>query len=323
LNLEDHRVLVAGGAGFIGSHLVDRLIKEKPKRLIVVDNFCFGDGKIKNLDTAKKSYPSLKIVRADASKYSLMKQVLKNESIDVVFDLAVVCLPASLVYPRATFDVNCSIASVFCELLRKDCYQVLIHFSSSEVYGDATEVPMNENHSLKPSTPYAASKIAADHLILSYVKTFGVESSIVRPFNVMGPRQNAGTYAGVIPATVQRILSRESPVIDGDGFQTRDYTYVTDVADAAVRVYCVKATRGKVLNIASGKEVKIKDLVTRIAQLMNCTSPIVHGDPRQGDVQRFVGSNALAKELIDYVPKVSFDEGLTKTVDWYVKESKK
>jgi UDP-glucose 4-epimerase len=192
-----------------------------------------------------------------------------------------------------------------------------VHFSSSEVYGDAEQVPMDESHSLKPSTPYGASKIASDHLVLSYVRTFGVDASIIRPFNTYGPRQNEGSYAGVIPLTIRRILEGESPVIHGDGLQTRDYTYVTDTADAAVKIYYAKSTRGKILNVASGKEMSVKNLISKIVELMNCGKPIIYAAPRPGDVRRFIGSNALAKKLINYEPKVDFNGGLRLTIDWY------
>jgi UDP-glucose 4-epimerase len=192
-----------------------------------------------------------------------------------------------------------------------------VHFSSSEAYGNAEQVPMDESHSLKPSTPYGASKIASDHLVLSYIRTFGIDASIIRPFNAYGPRQNEGSYAGVIPLTIRKILEGESPVIHGDGLQTRDYTYVTDTADAAVKVYYAKLTRGKVLNVASGEEMSIKNLVSKIAELMNCKKPIIYDAPRPGDIRRFIGSNSLAKKLIHYEPKVGFDEGLRLTIDSY------
>lgn len=317
MNLNNKSILVAGGAGFIGSHLVDRLIDEKPENLVVVDNFYLGEDKIRNLSSAKSRFPSLKVYREDAAKMRLMKKNLKNESIEVVFNLAAICLPASLIKPKWTYDTNVAIVSNLCELLRKDYFKTLIHFSSSEAYGDAEQVPMDESHPLKPTTPYGASKIASDHLILSYYNTFDIDVSIVRPFNTYGPRQNEGTYAGVIPLTIRRILRGESPVIYGDGLQTRDYTYVTDVADAAVKVYQAKSTRGKVLNIASAKEISIKDLNSKIAKLMNCKKPIIYDKPRPGDVRRFIGSNSLAKKIINYKPKVDFEEGLRHAINWY------
>jgi len=311
------RVLVAGGAGFIGSHLVDRLIDERPKRLVVVDNFYLGKEKMRNLSFAKARFPSLKIYDQDAAKMLSVKRILESENVDVVFNLAVLCLPLSLTRPKRTYDINSAISSTLCELLRKDCYKTLVHFSSSEAYGDAEQIPMDENHSLRPTTPYGASKIASDHLVLSYIRTFGVDASIIRPFNTYGPRQNEGSYAGVIPLTIRRILDGESPLIHGDGMQTRDLTYVTDTADAAVKIYRAKSTRGKVVNIASSREITINDLVAKIVELMDCRKPIIHDAPRPGDVRRFIGDNSLAKKLLNYRPKVDFDRGLRLTIDWY------
>lgn len=315
--LEQKAVLVTGGAGFIGSHLVDRLIDEEPGKLVVVDDFYLGEDTIRNLASAKKRFPKLKIHHKDATKMRLMKDVLKKENIDVVFDLAVVCLPVSLIRPKWTYDTNVEITSTFCELLRKGSYETMVHFSSSEAYGDAQRVPMSESHPLRPTTAYGASKIASDHLILSYISTYGIDASIVRPFNTYGPRQHEGTYAGVIPLTIRRILSGKSPIVYGDGLQTRDYTFVTDVADAAVKICQTESTRGKVINIASGEEMSIKNLISKIAKIMKYDRPIIYEKPRPGDVRRFVGSNSLVKKLIKYEPKVGFEQGLGRTVDWY------
>jgi UDP-glucose 4-epimerase len=317
LEIKGNRILVLGGSGFIGSHLVDRLIDEKPESITVMDNFYLGKEKMTNLASAKERFPSLKVYSKDASKMQLLKEVIENENIEVVFNLAVVCLPFCFAKPKFTYDINVKIVSSLCELLRTDFFKTLIHFSSSEAYGDAVKVPMDENHPLEPTTPYGASKIASDHLILSYVKLFGIDCSIVRPFNAYGPRQNEKTYAGVIPLTIRRILGDESPVIYGDGLQTRDYTYVTDVADAAIKVYLTKSTRGRVLNIASNREITIKTLVSKIAELMKCKREIIYGKPRPGDVRRFAGSNLLARQLIEFDPKVDFETGLRKTVNWY------
>jgi UDP-glucose 4-epimerase len=317
LALEQKAVLVTGGAGFIGSHLVDRLIDEEPGKLVVVDDFYLGEDTIRNLASAKKRFPKLKIHHKDATKMRLMKDVLKKENIDVVFDLAVVCLPVSLIRPKWTYDTNVEITSTFCELLRKGSYETMVHFSSSEAYGDAQRVPMSESHPLRPTTAYGASKIASDHLILSYISTYGIDASIVRPFNTYGPRQHEGTYAGVIPLTIRRILSGKSPIVYGDGLQTRDYTFVTDVADAAVKICQTESTRGKVINIASGEEMSIKNLISKIAKIMKYDRPIIYEKPRPGDVRRFVGSNSLVKKLIKYEPKVGFEQGLGRTVDWY------
>lgn len=315
LKLENKSIMVTGGAGFIGSHLVDRLIQEKPSNLVVVDNFFLG--KESNLQEAKMNYPRLKILHQDASEYEAMKQIMKDEDIQVIFNLAVTPLPASLTRPRWVYEENMAIVLCLLELIRSHDFDTLIHFSSSEAYGTSVYAPMNENHPLNGTTPYAVSKAAGDNLILSYYRLFGIDASIVRPFNNYGPRQNEGSYAGVIPLTIKRILSGEPPLIYGDGKQTRDYLYVTDTADAAVKVYNCTKTRGRVLNIGSGKETSINAVVRLTAQHLNCKKPIVYQKPRPADVRRHIASIFLAEELIDFCPKVNMEEGMKTTIEWY------
>ena len=315
MRLSGRRVLVTGGAGFIGSHLVDRLIEESPARLAVVDNLFLG--KEANLAPARARYPSLAFYRQDATDAEAMRRILASEGIDVVFGLAVVPLPTSLERPRWTVETNVALVTVLCELLREGRYQTLIHFSSSEAYGSAQYVPMDERHPFVPSTPYAASKAAGDQIVLSYQRTFGIDAAIVRPFNSFGPRQNEGTYAGVIPTVIRRALRGEPVVIHGDGEQTRDFIFVRDVADAAVRAYQVPASRGRVINIASGQERSVNRLVRSILEILGSDVPIVHGPPRPGDVRRHCGDNALAKELLGFEPGQAWSDGLRETVHWY------
>lgn len=315
MSLKNKSVLVTGGAGFIGSHLVDRLIKEEPDNLVVVDNFFIG--KESNLKEARGKYPNLPIYNQDASDYEIMSEIMKNEGIEVVFNLAVVPLPASLTKPRWTFEQNVNITLSICELARNNYFDTLIHFSSSEVYGTSEYAPMDEKHPLNGTTPYAASKAASDQLVFSYCRTFGIDASIIRPFNNYGPRQNEGSYAGVIPLTIKRILNNEASVIYGDGKQTRDYLYVTDTANATICIYNSKNTRNKVLNIASGKEISIEYVIKNIAKYLNCDKPIVYGRERPGDVRRHIANVYLAEDLIGFKPTVSLEEGLKLTVEWY------
>ena len=313
--LENRSIMVTGGAGFIGSHLVDRLIQEKPSNLVVVDNFFLG--KESNLEDAKSNYPALKILRQDAKDYEAMKHIMRDENVQVVFNLAVTPLPASLTRPRWVYEENMAIVLCLLELIRGHDFDTLIHFSSSEVYGTSIYAPMDEDHPLNGPTPYAVSKAAGDKLILSYCRIFGIDAAILRPFNNYGPRQNEGSYAGVIPLTIKRILSGEPPIVYGDGKQTRDYLYVTETADAAVKVYNCTKTRGRVLNVGSGRETSINSVVQLIAQQLNCNKPIVCQEPRPGDVKRHIASIFLAEELIDFCPKVGMNEGLRTTVEWY------
>jgi len=283
-----------------------------------VDNFFIG--KESNLKEAREDYPNLKIYNHDASDYEIMSKIMKNEGVGIVFNLAVIPLPASLTKPKWAFEQNVDITLSICELARNNYFDTLIHFSSSEAYGTSEYAPMDEKHPLNGTTPYAASKAASDQLVFSYCKTFGIDASIIRPFNNYGPRQNEGSYAGVIPLTIKRILNDDAPVIYGDGKQTRDYIYVTDTANATIDVYNSKSTRNKVLNIASGKEISIETLIKLVAKYLNCDKPIVYEQERPGDVRRHIANIYLAKDLLEFKQEISFEEGMKTTMDWYVKK---
>lgn len=309
---------MTGGAGFIGSHLVDRIIEENPANLIVVDNFFLGN--LANLAEARNSFQDLRIYRLDASDLSAMQDLTKKENIEVVFDLAVIPLPTSLEYPEWTVKTNISIAITFCELARTGHIGTLVHCSSSEAYGSAMRVPMNEDHPLTPSTPYAASKASADQIVLSYDRTFNLDTVVVRPFNNFGPRQNPGTYAGIIPIVIQRVQKNLPIEIYGDGQQTRDFIYVRDTVDAFIRIYEERSTRGEVLNIATGEEISINQLVESLLKVLGKPGhPVVHVAPRPGDVRRHRGDIELARKLIDFNPPVMAEESLKETINWYLK----
>jgi len=317
IELRNKTVVVTGGAGFIGSHLCDKMMEYAPKKLIIVDDFSLG--KERNIENLRKK-KNVAIQKVDASKYRLTSKFYEKENVDVTFNLAVVPLPASLTKPKKTIDTNILITSTLCELLRKGKYKTLIHTSSSEAYGTAIYAkrrPMDENHPTFPTTPYAASKLACDHIALSYRQVFGLDIAIARPFNTYGPRQNEKSYAAVIPITISRILSGRPPIIHGDGLQTRDYTYVEDVAEAISRFYEVPSTKGKVINIASGREISIKELIYQIMDLMGYSGNVIHTAPRPGDIRRHLGDISLAKELIGYSPKIDYKTGLQRTIDWY------
>ena len=317
MNLKNKSILVTGGAGFIGSHLVDRLIFENPEKIVVASNFFLGN--IDNLSEAKGKFKNLNITRCDVSDYEEIKEIVSENNIDVIFNLAVIPLPTSLVRPEWTIKKNIDITLNVCRLQRENLFKTLIQFSSSEAYGSAKEVPMKESHLLDPETPYAASKAATDDIALSYHHTFGCDTSIIRPFNQYGPRQNARKYAALIPLTIGRMLRDEPVIIYGDGEQTRDFMYVTDTADAAVEIFNNTTSRGKILNVASEKEISVNKVVKSIAQLLNYKKPFIYKQARAGDVRRHLGSNKMIKELIEWEPKVSFENGIKMTVDWYKK----
>lgn len=318
MRLKNKTIVVTGGAGFIGSHLCEILMGYNPEKLIIVDDFSLGkERNIKNL----KKMENILVYKLDASNSDIMLKLYEKEIIDVTFNMAVVPLPVSLTKPKETIDTNILITSTLCELQRIGKYETLIHISSSEAYGTAIykHKPMDENHPTFPSTPYAASKLACDHIVLSYQKTFGLDVAIVRPFNTYGPRQNEKSYAAVVPITICRILSGKPPIIHGDGLQTRDYTYVEDIAEAIPRFYEVSSTRGRVVNLASGREMAINELIYLIMDLMDYSDDVIYTDPRPGDVRRHLGDISLARKIIGYSPKTDYKTGLKKTIEWYKK----
>jgi UDP-glucose 4-epimerase len=315
-SVKDKHVLVTGGAGFIGSHLVDHLIAEGVEQLTVVDNFFLGTRT--NLAEAYQKMPDLRLLSLDASNNSdVTAAFARLEKVDVVFDLAVIPLPTSLEQPQFCFDTNVRITSILCELLRKGYFETLVHFSSSEAYGSARTIPMSEDHPLDPLTPYAASKAASDHLVRTYAATFGVDALVVRPFNNYGPRQNDQRYAGIIPTLLKSAFEECPFTFFGDGQQTRDYIYVTDTVRAALALYECPQAYGRVVNIASGREISILELKTKIERILGQPIPTHWDDARPGDVRRHLGDITLLESLIDFKPQISIDEGLVKTVEFY------
>lgn len=296
---------------------MDRLVQEEPANLVVVDNFFLG--REENLAQARQKFPTLKIHRLDASDLAAMHQLVEIEDIGVVFDLATIPLPTSLHFPFWTVETNVSITTTFCELARWNCIETLVHCSSSEAYGSAQYVPMDESHPMLASTPYAASKAASDQIVLSYQRTFGIDTVIVRPFNNFGPRQNPGTYAGIIPIVINRVINHIPIEIYGDGEQTRDFIFVRDTVEAFVRIYKNEETRGKEINIATGQETSVNDMVKKLLKVIGAPDhPIIHTTPRPGDVRRHCGDITLAEKLIGIRPAVLTEEHLKETVDWYI-----
>lgn len=314
--LAGKHVVITGGAGFIGSHLADILLQEQVKQLTIIDNLFLGT--LANLNDAFLHTPDIHVLPIDASNTMSMRETFaKLEPVDVVFDLAVIPLPTSLERPQFCFDTNVRITSVLCELLREGRFETLVHFSSSEAYGSAMTVPMSEEHPLNPLTPYAASKAASDHLVRTYAATFGVDALVVRPFNNYGPRQNDRQYAGIIPTMLRCAFEGRVFMLFGDGQQTRDYIYATDTARAAIALYQSPHAQGQVVNIGSGQEISVLALKEKIEHILGRSIPTQFHEARPGDVRRHLADTTLLKRLVDFQPRVSIDEGLVSTVEFY------
>ena len=251
--IRDKKVLVTGGAGFIGSHLCDGLLAAGAAKVVCVDNFFLG--KMENIAEAMKD-DRFVLYRDDARNFGVMQAVIEKEEIEVVFNMATIALNYSFFNPFDAYMVNVEIANTLLELLKMKAYQTLIHTSSSEAYGTAQYSPMDENHPTNPTTPYAAGKAAADLMVHSFYKVLGLDISIVRPFNNYGPRQNAeGALAAIIPVTAKRIKDGGMPMVEGDGEQTRDFIYVEDTVRGLIAAYENEKSRGKIINLGSGKDI--------------------------------------------------------------------
>jgi UDP-glucose 4-epimerase len=304
--------LVTGGAGFIGSHLVDRLLGEGARQVVVVDNLFLGD--VGNLAGALERGAVL--YREDAEFMASLEYIFAAYKVDAVFNCATKALNYSFINPSNAFDTNTRVALNLLELQRKGVFKTLCHFSTSEVYGSAVYEPMDEAHPRNPTTAYAAGKAAADLAAESYVRMFGLDAFIVRPFNNYGPRQNdSGPLAGVIPATVRRILEGGAPEIHGDGRQSRDFIYVHDTVDAVVKCYTALPA-GESVNVSAENCIEIGALIGMIAEALGYTGEIVHGPARTSDVACHNSSCAKLRSFIDF-QLTPFAEGLGKTLDWY------
>jgi UDP-glucose 4-epimerase len=305
------KVVVTGGAGFIGSHLV-RLLDAKGYEVVVYDNFSNGSGK-NNLPK------NVKIVRGDILDFSRMKSFFKNSK--MIFNLAVLPLPMSFDTPDELVKVN----DYGSYLVGKVCTELkikLIHVSSSEAYGTAMYSTMKETHPLIPTTIYASSKAASELYVKSFEQSYGLEYVIVRPFNAYGEFMRQDAYAAAIPKFYSRISEGENPIVYGTGNQTRDLTHAQDTANGIYLAAKEPHAVGRTLNIAQGRETKIKDLakimIKKYAEITGkeLELNIEFKKERVGDVKRHLGDITLAMKILGYKPQIDLDEGVGRYIKW-------
>lgn len=306
-------VLVTGGAGFIGSHLVDRLLAEGAVHVVVIDSLFLGSDE--NLAEALASGKTT-LYRDDAEFNKSLDYIFDNHSIDVVFNCATKALNYSFLNPANAFDTNVKVVLNLLEMQRRGVFKTLCHFSTSEVYGSALYEPMDEAHPRNPTTTYAAGKAAADLAVESYVRMFGLDAFIVRPFNNYGPRQNyKGMLAAVIPITAVRLLTGGIPEIHGLGEQSRDFIYVHDTVDAVIKLYDVLPS-GETVNISTNNQISINELISKICSHFGYQGEILRKAARHSDVMSHNASNNKVMGLIQY-SLTPFEQGLARTLEWY------
>lgn len=307
------RMLITGGAGFIGSYLCEKYTEEE-HIVLCLDNFLSG-----NLLNIRHllGYRNFKLIKGDIRDFDLLERIVRD--VDVVFHLAAqIHVDRSYVEPRLTYEINVMGTQNVLEVARIYDVKKVIHSSTSEVYGSAQYVPIDEKHPLDAPHPYGASKIAADRMCNAYIQTYGMDISIPRFFNIFGPRQRDIGYGGVISIFTRRVLNNMPPVIYGDGLQTRDYTYVEDAARAFDLILNHKS-KLEPINIGTGKEVSIIDLANLIIELCGKKGKIkpVHVAPRIGEVKKLIADARKAKKILRWEPRYGLKEGLKAFIQWY------
>jgi UDP-glucose 4-epimerase len=305
-------VLVAGGAGFIGSHVVDHLL-ENQYNVIVLDNLI--NGQRSNI-AHHLNNPHFRFVKGSILNHPLVDMLVKK--CNIIINMATLGVRHSIRYPFQNHRLNAEGALILLEAARRYHIARFIQISSSEVYGTAIHVPQNENHRTFPHTVYGASKLAGDAYTRAYWLTYGVPTVIVRPFNTFGPRSHYEGDAGeFIPKSIIRALNELPILIFGDGQQSRDLSYVTDIARGIVEVCKSDQVLGETINIGCNQEYRILYIAEMIRKILGDQVQIEFQDKRPGDVLRLFADSSNAQRLIAYQSKVDFQEGLHKTISWF------
>jgi UDP-glucose 4-epimerase len=312
MKLVGKRILVTGGAGFIGSHLVDRLVTGN--QVTVVDNL--SSGKMENIQP-HLDRGTIRFFQSDITDLDQMRRLLRDRQ--VVFHLAVQGLRLSLLDPYIVHEVNTTGTLNVCQAALEAGVERLVYISSSEVYGTAKTLPMDEEHPLLPTTPYGASKLAGEAYARSYYLSFGLPVVIVRPFNTYGPREHLeGVYGEVIPRFVLRVMNALPPIIFGDGCQTRDFTEVSDIVHGMLMAAECDSMVGETVNIAAGAEVSVNEVARIVIRLVGAKNRLssVHIAPRPGDVRRHCANIAKAQQTLGFQPEIEIEAGIRRYIDW-------
>ncbi len=310
------RVLVTGGAGFIGSHIVQRLVKEGV-RVTILDNL--STGTVINFAGLEKD---LYFVIGDVRDTALVEKLARGQDC-IIHHAALVSVPLSVKDPLTTHDINIAGTLNVLNAARKTGVPKVIYAASSAVYGNNSVLPKREDFYPEPLSPYAVSKYAGELYIRLFSQLYGIQTVGFRYFNVFGPRQNpASPYAAVIPKFITRMLAGEQPVIYGDGEQTRDFIYVEDVARANFLALCAENLRGDIFNIASGHSTSINNIFTLISELLGVHIAPLYAEARVGDVRDSLADMHLARETLNFTPQYDLSAGLHTTVSWYVKTNR-
>ncbi len=306
--------LVTGGAGFIGSHLVERLLADGA-RVRVLDNF--STGARANLGFAPRFRRHLEVLRGDIRNLSVVLRAARGARV-IFHQAAMRSVPRSVKDPLGANANNVNGTLNVLEAARRCRVPRVVYASSSSVYGDRPDLPKREDQSPAPVSPYAASKAAGEQYAAIWTRLYGVETVGLRYFNVFGPRQDPKSeYAAVIPRFILWGLSRRPLEIHGDGTQSRDFTYIDNVVEANILAAKAPAVPGEVFNVGCGRRVSLLEIVAKLEAIVGRRLERRHTPSRAGDVPHTLADVSKAKRLLGYAPLVDFDEGFRRTVEHF------
>lgn len=310
------KVLVTGAEGFIGSHLTERLVELGADVTALVQYNSFNNwGWIDTFD--KNIKDSIKVITGDVREYDNVKRMVSGQEV-IMHLAALIAIPYSYLSPMAYVRTNVEGTTNILEACREEKnIEKIVHTSTSETYGTALYVPIDEKHPMQGQSPYSASKIGADKMAESFYKSFNLPIATIRPFNTYGPRQSA---RAVIPTIISQILAGKREIKLGSLTPTRDFNYVKDTAEAFVKIAESDKTIGEVINAGSNYEISIGDTVKKIIKLIGHDVKVLCDEerirPEKSEVNRLWADNTKIKNLTDWTPKYSIDEGLAETIDW-------
>ena len=308
------KVLVTGADGFIGSHLTEMLLEQGYKVKALSYYNSFNDwGWLNHV-----KHPELEVVTGDVRDPYFCKHI--TQDVEIIFHLAaLIAIPYSYVAPDSYVDTNIKGTLNICQAAKENGVKKVLVTSTSEVYGTARYVPIDENHPRQPQSPYSATKIGADAIAMSFYNAFALPVVLVRPFNTYGPRQSA---RAIIPTIITQIANGKKEIKLGDLTPTRDFNFVKDTCKGFIELAKCDAAIGQEVNICSNNEISMRDTLNLIARLMNSDVKFIEDQarirPKNSEVFRLWGDNAKVKSLTGYEPSYSLEEGLKETINWFL-----
>jgi nucleoside-diphosphate-sugar epimerase len=306
--------VVTGGGGFIGSHIVENLVRQRNTVVKVIDDF--STGKRENVEAFKND---VEIIEADIADTKNLAQCLKGADY-VIHQAAIPSVPKSILDPLKSHNANVNGTLNLLLACRDAGVKRVVYASSSSLYGDSPTLPKREGMMPDPLSPYGAQKLFAEMYCEVFTKAYGLETVSLRYFNVFGPRQDSTSqYSGVLALFIPAVLQGRRPTIYGDGLQSRDFTYVQNVVEANLLACKVPGVGGQVFNVACGDRITVNSMLHQINKIVGVDISPVYAEPRSGDIKHSQADITRAREHLGYEPKVSFEEGLRATVEWYRK----